>query len=367
MIDLLNELRRIKNKSAAETFDPAEDSLEAISSAYISFWGTTDANGSALGTTIVCGALAAEPSFTGLAVKIVDGDAAGLVKTISGHPAGTNTLTVASPFTDNTGAVVQIVTGTRFVILSASGGGSLAPILAPSIGLWMFGECDPAMAASTTVLLLTNLAGFPDDIFNDEFYVQVIHNINAIGAAPEGEIRQVTDYVGATGTFTCNAFTANVEAGDLVCVIHESLITPGLEVLSTIVNAIFDLVNAGLVTTETGGTILTTGPGTEDDIYINNAPAGVYKPLKVMIDFSVFVRGAENHGSQATETIVLRTYYRIYPGGNLIKKDEVTLAGARDPALINVELEPNRYGCSVTMERIAGNARYYDWSCVYDA
>ncbi|GAI56721.1 unnamed protein product, partial [marine sediment metagenome] len=137
----------------------------------------------------------------------------------------------------------------------------------PAIGLWMFGICDPAMGASTTVMVLPNLAGFRDDLFNNEFYIEVIHNFNNVGFPPESEIRQVTDYVGATGTFTCNAFTANVEANDLVCVIHHSLITPGLQVLSTITNAIFNIVNAMLVTTETGGTLTTTGA--LQDLYIN--------------------------------------------------------------------------------------------------
>jgi len=93
----------------------------------------------------------------------------------------------------------------------------------------MFGVCDPGMAASLVTLVMTNLAGFPDDIFNNEFWVQVIHNTNAPGVAPEREIRQITDYVGATGTFTVDAFSANVEANDLVCVFHESIL--GIEIL----------------------------------------------------------------------------------------------------------------------------------------
>lgn len=234
---------------------PAFPLLQAL----ISYWGITDAPGNLLGTTIVCGDLANEPSYQRLPVKVLDGGAAGPGRSIDTHPAGTAILTVDEPFTDNTGAAVQIVAGTRFVILSSDGAGIILD--------WL------------------------EDIFN--------------------------------------------------------------------------LVNAILFTTETGGTILTDG--TEQDVYINNAPAGVYEPLKVMIDFSVFVRGAENHGSQATETIVVRTYYRIYPGGNLIKKDEVTFAGVQDPALKNIELEPNRYGIRVTMERTAGNARYYDWEVIYRA
>ncbi len=87
----------------------------------------------------------------------------------------------------------------------------------------MFGICDPGMGANPNTLVLTNLAGFNDFIFNNEFWIQVIHNVSVPGAAPEREIRRVTNYLGATGTFTVDPFSANVMANDLVCVFHESI------------------------------------------------------------------------------------------------------------------------------------------------
>lgn len=191
--------------------------------AHVSYWGITSGAGNVLGTTLVDANLVNEPSYVGLAVKILDGGAAGQVRPVQAIAAGVITVTPA--FTNSAGAVQQIAAGVRFVILSfAPGGGGVAPSVSPSIGLWMFGVCDPGMAASTTALLLTNLAGFPNDIFNNEFWIQVIHNTSAPGTAPEREIRRVTDYVGATGTFTCDAFTVNVEANDLVAVFHESIL-----------------------------------------------------------------------------------------------------------------------------------------------
>lgn len=47
--------------------DPAMPVLRAV----ISYEGITDANGNVLGTTIVCGGLANEPSYIGLAVKVL--------------------------------------------------------------------------------------------------------------------------------------------------------------------------------------------------------------------------------------------------------------------------------------------------------
>lgn len=196
---------------------PAYPVLRAV----ISYESITTGAGNALGTTIVDTGLAAEPSYQGIAVKMLDGPAAGQVRPIQAHVG--ITLTVTPGFTNPAGAAQQIIAGLRFVIISLAGGGAPAPPVAPSIGLWMFGVCDPAMAASLNTLVMPNLAGFPNDIFNNEFWIQVIHNTSAPGTAPEREIRRVTDYVGATGTFTTDAFTVNVEAGDLVAVFHESI------------------------------------------------------------------------------------------------------------------------------------------------
>jgi hypothetical protein len=390
--------------------------------------------------------------------------------------------------------------------------------IGPSVGLWMFGVCDPAMVASPTVIVTNNLGGLPDDIFNGQFWMQVLLNANAPGAAPEGEFRRIANFVGATQTFTTDAFSANVEANDLVCIFHESLlghqilgvgtltassatvpadntraegddywrgcmlmptegvcafqprlivdytgatgvftldgsnpftaapglvdyvilkgqITPSYDALgfgtldtsSTTVPAdstraaaypwenndyfkgcllmpitgncrfqprpirayvaatgvftmdepfsqapgivdyvilrsaypvqrlvdIFNIVNALLLDAETGGSL--TADGLEQTIYINNTPAGIFEPLIVNIDCTNMAAG---------DVTVLRTYYRIAAGGNLIKKDEVTLNGAQDPDLKNIILEPNRYGVRVTLHQTAGVNRAYPWEAI---
>lgn len=390
--------------------------------------------------------------------------------------------------------------------------------IGPSVGLWMFGVCDAAMVGSQTVIVTNNLTGLPDDVFNGQFWMQVILNHGTPGAAPEGEFRRIANFVGATQTFATDAFSANVEANDLVCIFHESLLghqilgvgtltassatvpadnaraegddywrgcmlmptegvcafqprlivdytgatgvftldpgnpftaAPGLvdyvilkgqlqishEVLgfgtldtdSTTVPAdstraglyawenndyfkgcllmpvagncrfqprpirsyvaatgvftldepfsqapgavdyvivraqypvqrlidIFNIVNALLLDAETGGTL--TADGTEQTVYINNTPAGIFEPLIVNIDCTNMAAG---------DVTVLRAYYRIAAGGNLIKKDEVTLNGAQDPDLKNIILEPNRYGVQVTLEQTAGTNRDYDWEAI---
>lgn len=400
----------------------------------VAYWGVTSAAGNALGTTLVCPDIDNHPTYVGNRVKVMTGGAFGQDREVMAHVAG-GILTVAQPFTNAAGAAQQIAAGTIFCILTNTGGGGGAGPVSPSIGLWMFGVCDPAMVASTTTIVCPNLAGFPDDIFNHEFWMQVIHNDDAPGTAPEREWRQITDYDGATGTFTTDAFSANVEADDLVAVVHESIV--GMEILgygtltasSATVPAdanrvgtypwenndyykgcilmptsgdcrfqprpirsylsatgvftldepfsqvpglvdyviirsdypvqrltdIFNLVNAMLVTTETGGTLTTTGA--VQDVYINNAPAGVYEPLCVKLDLSDMT---------PTETVVVQVLYRIRPApAALTLQDTVTFAGAQAIPIKKIELDPNRYGVEVTLQLTAGANIDVPWEVLY--
>ena len=118
--------------------------------------------------------------------------------------------------------------------------------------------------------------------------------------------------------------------------------------------AIAALENSLLVLTETGGTITTDG--TEQNLYVNNAPAGVYDPKIICVDFA---------NQTATETIVIREYYRIKSGGNFIQEDEEIFIGVRTLNLKIIELTPNRFGVKVTIQRTAGGAKDYDYEAVY--
>ena len=220
----------------------------------------------------------------------------------------------------------------------------------------MFGIVDATQVASLVTVITNNLVGLPDDIFNDQFYMQVIRNDDVPGAPPEGEIKQITGFVGAPQTFTTDAFSANVEADDLICIIHESLITPGLEVISTIIQSVFDLVNAQLVLTETGGVVTATGLLTEDNVYINNAPAGVFKPVLVTIDMSDLAVG---------EVATIRVRNRIEAAGALeLKGPPVIFAGVQAEPLKDIELTPNRFGVQITIEATA--AVVFPWEVHYE-
>ena len=107
---------------------------------------------------------------------------------------------------------------------------------------------------------------------------------------------------------------------------------------------------------ETGGTVTTDG--TEQTVYINAVPLGIFKPVCVNIDCT-------NH--TATETIVIREYYDIVAGfGGLRLHDTLVFAGAIDPPLITIDLNPNRFGVSVTIEKTGGTNRAYPWEVFYE-
>jgi len=79
-------------------------------------------------------------------------------------------------------------------------------------------------APSTTNVKCDSLKGYGEDFFNNVFYMQVVRSG---GAAPEPEVRKITNYVTATGTFTVDAFSDTVASGDLIYIMHESAVILG--------------------------------------------------------------------------------------------------------------------------------------------
>lgn len=83
-------------------------------------------------------------------------------------------------------------------------------------------------ATSVTEFASTDLIGQGDDAF-DGWYVSVLQADNA---APEGEIKPMSDYVSNTGTITHTAFTAQLAVGDWVV-----LLRPEIAMLGTVATA----------------------------------------------------------------------------------------------------------------------------------
>ncbi len=71
--------------------------------------------------------------------------------------------------------------------------------------------------AGTSTIISGDLSGFGDDYFNTGWSATVILDFSGAGSVPEGETRDITDYVSSTGTFTVDAaFTAAVTTSDEV-------------------------------------------------------------------------------------------------------------------------------------------------------
>ncbi|TFG97080.1 hypothetical protein E4H12_09535 [Candidatus Thorarchaeota archaeon] len=203
-------------------------------------------------------------------------------------------------------------------------------------------------ATSNVIFASTDLDGHGDDTFVD-WYVFVFYDTAGTAAAPQGEWQPISDYVSATGTFTHTAFTAQLAVGDEVFIVQPTIFDQNLTM-----DQIFALVSAQQVLTETGGVVTTDG--TEQDLFIINAPAGVFQPEMILLDFT---------NQTATEILVVREYYRIAAGGGFIMADEVTFTGVQDPLLKLISLAPNRYGIRITIELTAGTNRAYAYEAVY--
>lgn len=132
-------------------------------------------------------------------------------------------------------------------------------------GLAIPGTANSGMSASTTTIVAAELAGFGNDYFNTHYFMQIIKDADGAGSAPEGEIRQVTDYVSSSGTFTTDAFSGNVEEGDEFLLLHNSIssiLVPTVSGQSQLVATTIDLQQAAAsydLFTGTGQDVVTEG------------------------------------------------------------------------------------------------------------
>ena len=146
------------------------------------------------------------------------------------------------------------------------------------------------------------------------------------------------------------------DKGDLALAAALAVVGADVLTVDTVVDAIRVVTDATPVLEETGGTL--TSDDSEQDVYINNAPECVYAPNYVSIDFS---------NNTVAQSAVIRLYRRYKTGGDWIKIDESDpIVGLPDPAGIDIELKPNRYGIKVTLD-VTGASKTYDWTAFYKA
>ena len=121
-----------------------------------------------------------------------------------------------------------------------------------------------------------------------------------------------------------------------------------------IYNLLVSLAASILTLTETGGTIATDG--TEQILYVNDTPAGVFSPNTINVDFTNQFNGT---------TVVLKEYYRIKSGGDLRLTDMVAFPDGQSPDLKIISLKENRFGIIISIQKTAGANANYDYEVFY--
>jgi len=135
--------------------------------------------------------------------------------------AEARTLLYGSDTAGATASAVSTVSGNVDSILVDTGTdipSSISSIASSIAALSDTGYVGNNTAASQTAPVVALLAGFGDDYFNTGWSMICTLNYDSVGNAPEGEIRDITDYVSLTGTFTVETFSAALGSGDQVMV-----------------------------------------------------------------------------------------------------------------------------------------------------
>ena len=417
------KLRRIMNMNAAETFDQATDSLEAISDAVgaippspSALLGICSVGMVASTTTIVCGNLAdifEDDTFNSRFVMIVIKnnnsllgapemerrditDFVGLTATFTTEAFSANVeasdevlilpvelatrISAVGILTTSSATVPADVTRRAADASDYWNGCLLMPLsgvcafqprrindFTTATGVFTLDTTTPFTAAPGTVpyailpdqgstgmdilatgTFTTSSATVPADTgrteANDYWKGCVLMPIAGVAAFQPRPIRQ---YTATTDVFTLDEpFTI---APGLVAYVILRAEYPVQRLLD-----IFGETNAILQLSETGGTITTDGA--VQNVYINNAPAGVYKPEAIQLDLTAMA---------ALDQIQVRVYYRISTAGNLIMQDDITFSDLQAIPLKTITLLPNRFGIQVTLQELAGAHNDIPWAVYY--
>ena len=105
----------------------------------------------------------------------------------------------------------------------------------------------------------------------------------------------------------------------------------------------------------TGGTL--TADGTEQTLYYDDEPLGVFKPSCLLIDLDLM---------QGGDTVEIRIYHRLKDAGSLQLLSYVSYTGAdgglsNGMKVVSVDLCPCRHGFRATIQQSAGTNRDFDW------
>ncbi|KKM96139.1 hypothetical protein LCGC14_1181170 [marine sediment metagenome] len=219
--------------------------------------GITTADGAGDGTTLVDSNLIGKNDFiTEKTILIMSGDAKGEDKGALSFNTVNGAITA-----QGTGFSAQIKAGTIYRILNISSieidvanmdakiGTPTDPAGTTTLFAWManlFAVSGQAQGlvyygkvttyTDPTHFKVSDLAGFGDAFFKDNYRAYVVRDNGGAGAAPQGEMQPVSDYVSSDGGFTHTAFTTPVAVDDEILLIHNRL-AEVLDLLGDVGNA----------------------------------------------------------------------------------------------------------------------------------
>ena len=258
---------------------------DALLRALSVFQGVTTAPGNVGGTTLFCDALIGCNDFlTNKTILLESGLA---IFEDAGATAFDDTngeITVAPAFSS------QVLAVTAFYVLnnvSPSMVALLISLLNSNQGLCYGGEVTAVPVAGQ--FTIPTLAGLGAGRFAEvggigQYYAFVTREHAGGSAAPQGEAQVLQNYATLTGNFTAAAFTVDIDVGDVVLIIHASLIRPYLNQygLPPHVGALAANWNSGVATSGNAGADLVT-IGVADT---------KYKVHSLLVNISAFIVGS---------------------------------------------------------------------------
>lgn len=122
-----------------------------------------------------------------------------------------------------------------------------------------------------TIPTLANLGAGKFSDATDPYFAFVFRDAGGAGAAPQGERQAVTAYVEATGVFQTAAFTAAVDVGDEILIVHPAIAGVAGSLVVPVVDSTDNILMRDVI-----GNKADTPAGTSIMTGVKNIPAAVY-------------------------------------------------------------------------------------------
>lgn len=193
----------------------------------------------------------------------------------------------------------------------------------------------------------------------DDFYNGYM--IIPLNGTYQGQARYVYDYDGTSKIlYVAPNFTGDPDSGgnfDYI-LINRSAAAYFLDQSGHGLQSIFDIVDAIPDLTRVGGTHdQSDAAGTEDTVWIMDAPGGNFVPKRFVIDLSELAAG---------DDLDVNIYYRIESGGSYVLESTELHEDDLAVDLISYDLHENRFGIKITTTMDAGTARDFPWEVYYE-